>query len=727
MKRLGCFCSLTNFFILFLFPAVAAAIPPEFFDLRNVDGQSYVTSIKNQKGGTCWTHGAMAAIESNLLISGNWTVSGDSGEPNLAEYHLDWWNGFNQFANDDIVPHDSSGLEVHYGGDYMVASAYFSRGEGAVRDIDGQSYDIPPERYDTSYHYYYPREIQWHILEEDFGNMDLLKNIIMTHGAVGTSMLIDFDYFDNFFNSWYQPPDDATPPNHAVAIVGWSDLRTTQAPLPGAWLIKNSWGGNGYFWISYYDRWCAKRPEMGFVSFQDVERMEYNHVYYHDYHGWRGIRGNCCQIFNAFAAQGGDELGAVSFFTTDDSVDYTIRVYDYFDGEELSGIMSEKSGFAEYKGFHTVDFDEPIELSYRDDSFYVYLDLSNCYQAYDKTSQVSLLLGSSARPTVRSRAAPGQSYFNGVNGWSDLFLSDNSANFCVKGLSNIFVSFDCDTSVGCPPLDVNFEAWSSFDVDQWRWDFGNGDSAFTQKAFCSYKDGGKYDVSLAITADDSIRMISKRECIIVLEDSLFAGCAGGIPGSPVELTICASNAIPLYGLRFPVQYSGPIDLTLDSFSTAGCRTELFDYVRMISYDPINKFAGFSVMHITDSIPDLGAGSGPVLKVYFSIPEESATEDSVIISFDPCAGNSPLFQSERLLYPPLCFCGSIAIDVCGDADGDYTVNILDVTSVINYLYKDGPPPIVMSRADVDGSGMINILDVTYLINYLYKDGPDLDCP
>ncbi len=86
---------------------------------------------------------------------------------------------------------------------------------------------------------------------------------------------------------------------------------------------------------------------------------------------------------------------------------------------------------------------------------------------------------------------------------------------------------------------------------------------------------------------------------------------------------------------------------------------------------------------------------------------------------PIPGNAG--ASDR--YPNLS-CGAVCDCEPGDADGDQATNLLDITHLINYLYKQGPipEPYAVCSGDPNADCAVNLLDITYLINYLYKDGP-----
>lgn len=434
--------------ICFLGTAASAADLPASFDLRAADGRNLVSAVKKQSGGTCWTHATAAAIESNLILTGEWESQQEADEANLAEYHLDWWNGFNLHFNRDTNP-ERNGLTVHEGGDFLVASSYLARG-GAVRDIDGQSFSRAPADAAEGYHYYYPRHIEWLASENQADAQKRIKEALKNHGVVGTALAWGTKFFNSSDHTFYQPVSSSDEPNHAVAIAGWDDNKKTRAAKPGAWLIKNSWGTDwgksGYFWISYEDKVSGRHPDMGAVSFRDVERLAYDRIYFHDYHGWRDTKQGVLMAANSFVARGPSRrnqmglaareyLKAVSFYTTEHDSDYMVRIYKSFDGNGFSNEVAFVGGHEANKGFHTVDLPGEVALE-PGEQFHVTVELSRGGHAFDRTSNVPVLLCGPRRKTiVKSKASPGESRYLAAGKWVDLTTDDATANFAIKALS----------------------------------------------------------------------------------------------------------------------------------------------------------------------------------------------------------------------------------------------------------------------------------------------------
>ena len=61
--------------------------------------------------------------------------------------------------------------------------------------------------------------------------------------------------------------------------------------------------------------------------------------------------------------------------------------------------------------------------------------------------------------------------------------------------------------------------------------------------------------------------------------------------------------------------------------------------------------------------------------------------------------------------------TVYTEIRGDVDGNGSVNISDVTAMIDYLLNGDASATVLVNADCDGSGNVNISDVTGLIDYL----------
>lgn len=229
-----------------------ATILPESYDLRDVDGNSYIPAIRNQNPyGTCWTFATMASIESN------WKKSGDNAFIDLSEANMAKCHGYE--------------FDIDSGGNQYMSTAYLTRLSGPFYESEDPYANIssrvcltPDKDRDIPA---YIDNVLW------LGNdRSTIKQTIMKYGAVATSMYSDFssNYYNSTDNTFYYNGTNST--DHGVAIVGWDDNKVVTGgsqgspSQAGAWIIRNSWGTaaqvDGYFYASYEDIHLGKECEM---------------------------------------------------------------------------------------------------------------------------------------------------------------------------------------------------------------------------------------------------------------------------------------------------------------------------------------------------------------------------------------------------------------------------------------------------------------------------------
>ena len=285
-----------------------------------------------------------------------------------------------------------------------------------------------------------------------------------------------------------------------------------------------------------------------------------------------------------------------------------------------------------------------------------------------------------------------------------------------------------DNTIGWGQTAVNFEGFSIFDIDQWTWDFGDGNIASGPTPSHIYSIPGLYDVKMqaVTTAGDTLSRIYPRH-VFCLADSVWAEQVQLIGEGPVEIAIHLQNHVPVREIRIPVEYSGDIGLVFDSFSVAGCRSEGYGLVQRIDFDEGQRRMTFLFKPRNGSPLYEKPGNGPMIKLYFTSSDPTPGQETII---DLCGYGSeymPQLTANGLTYAPGVRNGKVEYSyVCGDANSDSNINVADAVFLINFVFKGGLAPSPLEAGDANGDGQTNVADAVYLINYVFKGGPGPRC-
>lgn len=440
---------------------------PAQFDLSE---KGLVNSPRKQSWGTCWAFSTILSMESSLLKSGVWRENEGRKPVDLSEYHLDKYNGFNRHGRQgeknatwysgqgvgflgSNIDHQNVGVVVHLGGDFQMATAYLTNQKGAVQEFltptishshqDHQKFGLTP--YDgillnNHYSYYIPQHVEW--LSFDRSEKDrrnLIKKYIMKYGAVASAQRMEKKPVayapDGKEIHIYQGNEKL---NHALNIIGWDDDISWKEHR-GAWLVQDSDHKDesknnehiGKFYVLYDDQYVGKDSLMGAVSFRDVIKNPFDHIYSHSLHGWRyGTDENFSAVANRFVAKSDEHLGAIGFYTLKKSTRYRIYLLNALPKVSVSSeknIFSQKflvaKGIVDLPGFHLVNSLREVVLP-KGKEFYVVLQLDRGGYAYDASFTMEVLLGNlppeGTPMDVYSKANKNESFYLNKNGkWKD--------------------------------------------------------------------------------------------------------------------------------------------------------------------------------------------------------------------------------------------------------------------------------------------------------------------
>ncbi len=346
---------------------------PTSYDARNA---GVITSVKSQGNtGNCWAYSTCAALEADAVSRGYAGVN----SVDYSEAHLAWFTFTptedqndatygDYYITDEPTPYDT-------GGSWQHSSSALAALNGPALDAD-----FPSSVYEFSQMGNYPESDRINLGggiimkgAEKIQTSDEVKQWIMNHGAVTTSV----PYYDQFAtsstSSYYFSLGDNYATNHMITIIGWDDeyavtnFKSSCCPEnPGAWLIKNSWGtwshNNGYFWLSYESGSTGE-----FCGFSVMPRGDIYKRYCYTGIGTLNMMGTGTQttFANIYTSTGADKLDAFSYYTTKtQNLQVTAKVYTGVSANnpESGTLAFSTSTTARNTGYHMITLDNPVNL-----------------------------------------------------------------------------------------------------------------------------------------------------------------------------------------------------------------------------------------------------------------------------------------------------------------------------------------------------------------------------
>ena len=486
---------------------------PEVFDLRSIEDENFISSIKNQGSyGTCWSFATLAALESV------WSRYG------LGDYQLSVRNMTNCHGFE---------LASTQGGNHQMATSYLTRLSGPVPENADPYTDMSEQSCRKIEQSTIPYMVTAAYYTDK--NINAIKQLVYKYGGVAASMSAStLSQYINATDATYYF-DGQAPINHAVTIVGWNDTLTVNgglagaAPNKGAWIVKNAYGtrfgDEGYFYASYDD---ANLGSDNVCYPEAIDKNDVDTLFMYDKLGPTSSRG--------YVVNGSGEVGyalvkyqldkpwfinRIGLFFNSGKGYADIYIGTSFNGTTLQDTIAAKQHcFIAYPGYHS--FEMPALMDAGD----LYILVRYNTPDFSYPIPIESRIPNYCEPQIETSGCQWISY-NGTR-W-DAVGSDTDSNFdlCIRAYGRepkdkVIAYFEAIKTNCCKGDTAKLEYFVQGNPDSLIWTLNNSDTTCVVKRANGeeaprwvLEKNGFYSVSLVAYNKISADTITQNNCIVV--------------------------------------------------------------------------------------------------------------------------------------------------------------------------------------------------------------------